>query len=110
MADPLGRFRERKEVGRLYASGYDSQSAQMRTQAFEDPDPPTYETEKAPPPGIRLQDVESERDRLTGCWNWTSQRIWCCDTRVTKSGYVPRTFYVPAKVLKDALGKRAGAE
>ena len=58
MADPLARFRERKEVVKLYVSGYGSEIARMRTQGFEDPDPPTYEPEKASPPGIRLQDVK----------------------------------------------------
>jgi hypothetical protein len=46
MADPLTRFRERTTLVKLYASGYGSEIARMRTQGFEDPDPPTFQ-----PPG-----------------------------------------------------------
>ena len=81
MADPLARFRERKEVVRLYVSGYGHEIARMRTQGFEDPDPPTYEPEKAPPPGIRLQDVKPIETGLPRPWRSTSQRIWCCRMR-----------------------------
>ena len=50
---------------KLYASGYGNEISRMRTQGFEDPDPPTYQQEKAPPPGIRLQYVEPQRDWMT---------------------------------------------
>ena len=105
MSDPLARFRDRKEVVKLYVSGYGSEVARMRTQGFEDPDPPTFQPEKAPPPGIRLQDAKPDRDWLTEAWELEVREDVVLPYEVTKPGYVPRTFYVPARVLNEAVGK-----
>ena len=105
MADPLARFRQRKDVVKLYASGNGSEIARMRTEDFEDPDPPTYEPEKAPPPGIRLQDVKPQREWMTEALEIDFPEDAVLPYEVTKPGHVPRTFYVPARVLNKALGK-----
>jgi hypothetical protein len=108
MTDPLARFRERKEVVKLYASGYGSEIARMRTEGFEDPDPPTYQPEKAPPPGIHLQDTKPERGWMTESLEINLHEDLVLPYEVTKPGYVPRTFYIPAKVLNNALGNASG--
>jgi hypothetical protein len=113
MADPLARFRQRKEVVKLYASGYGREIARMRTEGFEDPDPPTFEPEKAPPPGIRLQDVKPAKGWMTEALEIDFSEQLVLPYEVTRPGYVPRTFYVPARVLNEALGTnavRAGSE
>jgi hypothetical protein len=97
MADPLTRFRERKAVVRLYLSGYGHEIARMRTRGFEDPDPPTFEPEKAPPPGIRLQDVKPAKDWMTEAFEIDLPEDLVLPYEVTKPSYVPRTFYVPAR-------------
>ena len=91
---------------KLYASGYGSEIARMRTEGFEDPDPPTFEPEKAPPPGIRLQDVKPAKGWMTEALEIDLAEELVLPYEVTKPGYVPRTFYVPARVLNAALGKR----
>jgi hypothetical protein len=95
MADPLARFRERQTVVKLYASGYGSEIARMRTQGFEDPDPPTYQQEKAPPPGIRLQDTKRGESWMTEAFEIQVPEDLVLPYEVTKPGYVPRTFYAP---------------
>jgi hypothetical protein len=104
-AEPLARFRGRNQMMRLYASGYGTEIARMRTQGFEDPDPPTYQPEEAAPPGIHLQDVRPERDWMTEALELDLPESLVLPYEVTKPGYVPRTFYVPAKVLNKARGK-----
>ncbi len=101
----IARFRERKEAVTLYASGYGHEIARMRTLGFEDPDPPTYEPEEASPPGIRLQDVRSNRGWMNEALEVDLPEDLVLPYEVTKLGYVPRTFYVAAKVLNQALGK-----
>ena len=110
MADLLAKFRDREEVVRLYVSGYGSEIARMRTEGFEDPDPPTNQPEKARPPGIRLQDVKPHRDWMTEVLEIDLPEELVLPYEATKPGYVPRTFYVPAKVLNEVLGRPAGAE
>jgi len=80
------------------------------TEDFEDPDPPTYQPAKASPPAIRLQDVKPERDWLTEALELNPAEDLALPYEVTKPGYVPRTFYIPARVLNDALGRPTTAE
>jgi hypothetical protein len=89
-------------VVKLYASGYGSEIARMRTEGFEDPDPPNHQAEKAPPPGIRLQDIEPDRDWMTEAFEIDLPEDLVLPYEITKPGYVPRTFYVPARVLNEA--------
>jgi hypothetical protein len=103
MADPLARFGDREALLKVYASGYASEVARMRTAGFRDPDPPTYQPEKAPPPGIRLQDVKPDQDWMTEACELELPEDLLLPFETTKPGYVPRTFYVPARVLNKHL-------
>ena len=83
-----GSVTARKMV-KLYAPGYGSEITWMRTQGFEDPDPPTYEPEKASPPGIRLHDVKPASDWLTETVEIHLPEELVLPYEVTKPGYVP---------------------
>ena len=104
MVDPLARVRGRKAVVKLYASGYGHEIARMRTEGFEDPDPPTFEPEEAPPPGIRLEDVKPAKGWMTEALENDLPEELLLPYEITRPGYLPRTFYLPARVLNEALG------
>jgi hypothetical protein len=105
IADPLTVFRAPRKTLKLYyaAAGYDL--AEVRRAGFHDPEPPArYGNEKAPPPGVQLV------DRPTSTWHSESMELELPEDavlpyEVTAPGYIPRTFFMPARVLNGILGK-----
>jgi hypothetical protein len=108
VSDPLARFRARRATLTLYYCADQYEIARIKTEGFRDPDPPPpYSQEKAPPPGIKLQNQR---------WNsgWSSEAIelelredLLLQYEVTKPGFLPRQFYVPAQVLNGHVGQAA---
>lgn len=100
VSDPMAPFKKRDERLKLYYGAYRYQIAEVRERGFEDP----VLSEKTPT-GIHLRDRRPDSD-------WMSESIEvelpgdvALPYEVTKPGFVPRTFYVPARVLNKAFGR-----
>ena len=74
MADLLARVRGRKAVVKFLYVRLQKRDRPDANAGFEDPDPPTYEPEKAQPPGIRLQDTKP-KESWTEAWEIDLPRL-----------------------------------
>jgi hypothetical protein len=100
MSDPLQPFRDRGQRMKLYHGAYPHQLAEIRRRGFEDP-----ELAEKTPPGILLYDRPPAKDWLSDVLELEVAEEVVLPYEVTKPGYVPRTFYVPARVLNRCLSK-----
>jgi hypothetical protein len=106
VADPLTAFHEPRKTLKLYyiASGY--QLADIRREGFHDPDPPSpYGNQKASPPGVKLVDRKPPSSDYSESIELELHEDVVLPYEVTDPGYVPRTFYVPGRVLNRSLGR-----
>lgn len=105
VSDPLARFRTRRETLKLYHSGPEYEIAKIRTEGFRDPDPPSpYGNQKASPPGVKLVDRKPPASAYSESIELELHEDVVLPYEATESGRVPRTFYLPARVLNRSLG------
>jgi len=95
-SDPLERFRKRGETLKVYASVPSYKVEEIRRNGFEDPDH-TYSGEKTPP-GVKLTDQPQASYTVL---EMELPEDFLLPYEVTEPGWMPRTFYVPARVLNS---------
>lgn len=92
---------------KLYFSGYNYQIRQIKERGFEDPEPSDYQCDKFIP-GIVVQDRRPAVESLGELLQFELREDLVLPYEVTKPGYEPRTFYLPARILNDLLPGTAG--
>jgi hypothetical protein len=91
---------------KLYHCGPGYDIAKIRTEGGRDPDPPSpYVNQKASPPGVKLVDRKPSSSDYSESIELELHEDGVLPYEVTEPGYVPRTFYVPARVLNRSLGR-----
>lgn len=98
-SDPLNRFGKRGLVLKVYYSAYGTEIAKLKNgAAFEDPEFSEYERNPSPP-GIALTDRRPASDWLTELIELELPEDLLLPYETTEPGYIPRRFFVPARVL-----------
>jgi hypothetical protein len=101
-------FREPRKTLKLYYIGSGYQLADVRRDGFHDPDPPfACGNQKASPPGVKLVDRKPPASAYSESIELELHEDVVLPYEVTEPGYVPRTFYVPARVLNGSMGYEA---
>ena len=100
-SDPLKRFTDRQQVLKVYYAGYSHEISRLRDGGlFEDPEVSDYD-KKPRQPGIALCDRNTELDWLRTSLELELPEDFLLPYEVSTPGYIPRQFFVPARVLNE---------
>ncbi len=99
-SDPLERFRKRGEKLKVYAAVPSYCVEEIQKNGFEDPDH-TYSQEKTTP-GVKLTD-QPQMGYADTALEMELPEDFLLPYEVTEPGWIPRIFYVPARLLNSVV-------
>ncbi len=103
VSDPLNRFRRRADTLKLYFAGYGHEIQQIKSDGFSDPEASPFGDQKVSP-GIVVADRRPPVDGYQQLLEIEMPEDAALLYETTESGFVPRTFCIPAEILNQHIG------